>query len=185
MESWIFPALAVVGSFVGALFGSHISKRGGIRAIHAELDKVVKQNEAITRATEQIKQELSKEAWIRDVKKTVAFDIVRALMRVNNTLTEMEKPLLTDTLTPDKAIALSKDFHNATWEAKATYVNAAIVCGKPIRGAIETSVKPALKTIAYDLMQGVTGATLRAHFVDYQKAVQELVELLRADLGIG
>jgi hypothetical protein len=59
--TWLFPALTALGGLLGGLVGGYFSKRGEIRAIHRELDKVVEQNKEITKATEQIKADIENE----------------------------------------------------------------------------------------------------------------------------
>jgi len=83
MEPWIAPALTVGASFLGGLFGGYISKRGEIHAVHKELDKVVVQTTATTKAAEEIKAKISDEVLTRqrnrDVKRGVIFELAKEL----------------------------------------------------------------------------------------------------------
>ena len=66
-QSFLAPALSFVGGLVGGLFAGYFSKRGEIRAVHTELEKVVEQNSKITAATEEIKASISTKVWAREI----------------------------------------------------------------------------------------------------------------------
>lgn len=68
----------LAGGAIGGVFGTYFSKRGEIRAIHRDLDRVVEQNKALTKAAEDIKSEISKEARAWEIKKDAAFEALAA-----------------------------------------------------------------------------------------------------------
>jgi len=86
MQPWVIPSLTLAASVTGSIFGGWLSKRGEIKAIHGQLDKVVAQNEAITRANEEIKSEISDRTWSRIVRKDACFDLLKQIPKINNAL---------------------------------------------------------------------------------------------------
>lgn len=75
METWVSPVLALLGGLAGGVFGSYFSKRGEIRGIHRELDRVIEQNTAITAATEEIKAKISNEQREWQFKKEIVKEL--------------------------------------------------------------------------------------------------------------
>jgi hypothetical protein len=74
--SLLLPLLSFAGGLAGGVFGGYISKRGEIRAVHAELTTVVAQNVAITTATEQIKSQTSTAAVFKQQKWSAKKDAI-------------------------------------------------------------------------------------------------------------
>jgi hypothetical protein len=89
IQSWLSPLVSFIGALAGGIFGGYISKRGEIRAVHAELAKVVQQNREITKATEEIKASISSEAWKRDLKKEACYDLLRQLKPLADALAKL------------------------------------------------------------------------------------------------
>lgn len=87
--SWLLPSLSLLGGILGGLFGGYWSKRGEIRAVHAELGKLVEQNKAITVATEEIKASMSTEAWRRDIKKDACYGLLRQLQPIGRAMSKL------------------------------------------------------------------------------------------------
>jgi hypothetical protein len=77
-------AFRLLGTFVGALLGSAFSgyfgKRGEIRAVDEGLKKLVAQTEAITKASESIKDELTNQSWTRQRQWEMKRDAVMAMV---------------------------------------------------------------------------------------------------------
>src|SRR5580704_7544878 len=102
MEPWVVPALTVGAGFVGGLFGTYVSKRGEIHAVHRELEKVVAQNTAITKATEEIRAKISDEVLTRqrhrDLKREAVFDALKYLSYLGS---DLEKYIVINNINPD------------------------------------------------------------------------------------
>jgi hypothetical protein len=189
MEPWIVPVLTVGASFLGGLFGGYISKRGEIHAVHKELDKVVAQTTAITKATEEIKDTLLTKAWARDIRKEVSFEAIKTMGKLNDRVTDFmvshrmkDGEFLTDTLRRRKA---ANDFDAIHDDLLGIQMLVAVVCSNDVSEAIGELLKHSLD-LAMDLSKGRLGedeaqvkrgkefGVLRVH----------VGEMVRKDLGI-
>jgi hypothetical protein len=85
-QSLLVPLLSFVGGLAGGIFGGYISKRGEIRAVHAELTKVIEQNKAITTVTEQIKAGISTAAWTRQLRKEACYEMLKQIPTMSEAL---------------------------------------------------------------------------------------------------
>jgi hypothetical protein len=85
---WWGITFAVAGG--GAYFGAYLKKKGENLATHEDMDKLVKQVEAVTRTTEEIKGEISRGLWDRqrrwDMKREVIFQAAKRLSEVDDAL---------------------------------------------------------------------------------------------------
>src|SRR5215469_17399814 len=79
-----------VSALLGSAFGGYLGKRGEIRAVHEDLNRVIAQNEAITRVNEIIKDRLTSQTWDRqrqwEMKRDAIMAVVPALGRARDAL---------------------------------------------------------------------------------------------------
>lgn len=82
---WSYVLIGVVG-LVGAWLGSYFRQRGETRAIRTDIDQIVANQREITKATEEIRQSLSNEAWYRqrhwEESKAIYFELIQRLNRI-------------------------------------------------------------------------------------------------------
>jgi hypothetical protein len=76
---WLFPAISAVGGLMGGGLGSYVSERGKIRAVQRKLTQVVEQNTRIAEGTEQIKQQISSEYRLWELRREAAYDVVKIM----------------------------------------------------------------------------------------------------------
>jgi hypothetical protein len=90
MEHLAWTLLAALASGFGGYFGAYLKKKGENLATHEDLDKVVKQMEATTKATESIKAEVSDAVWMRQthwvIKKEVLVQATKCLAEAHDSL---------------------------------------------------------------------------------------------------
>lgn len=186
MEPWISPTLTLLAGLVGGFFGSYVSKRGEIRAIHRELGKVVEQNAAITKVTEEIKASISTKAWARDIRKEAAFEALKALAKVDSDLSMflathikrdgefiIESPMRTDA---------SNQFQADYDVFVRAYLLASVACGQDIieeMGRIRIQIMDVVSDILAEKLAGIGNKTSTLTV-----RIMLLVQHMRNDLGL-
>jgi hypothetical protein len=179
---WIAPAFSLLGGLAGGLFGTYVSKRGEIRAVHKELGKVIKQNEAITEATEKIKVQTATSAWARDVRKEAAFEALKSLATVDGKLTNLVAHLGPNAQAGAPLIEAESAFQGAYQDYVRAIIIPSVVCGREIangfisiQNLFMTIVDAGMKGNIDQMLQGMQALVLQTTVVG---------ELVRRDLGI-
>jgi hypothetical protein len=82
--------LPLIGAGAGAYLGAYLKKKGENLATHEDLQKLVDQMAAITKATKEIEAQISDAVWNRqrrwDAKKEAVFEAIKALGEVEGSL---------------------------------------------------------------------------------------------------
>ena len=82
----VFYGIAALAAGAGAYFGSYLKKKGENLATQEDIDKLVEQVSAVTKATEEIKAKISDDVWSRqkhwEMKRDVVFDASRKIARL-------------------------------------------------------------------------------------------------------
>jgi Zn-dependent metalloprotease len=138
---WIAPLITFLGGLFGGIFGTYLSKRGEIRAIHKELTKVVEQNKAITAATEEIKARISTSVWTRQVRKETAFDALKSLARldaaVSGVLSQHNLVYGEFTANQETRSAVLAEFKTAHESLSSTKILVDVACGSELGTAFD------------------------------------------------
>ena len=71
--------LILLASGIGAFVGSYLRKKGEHRAIHEDLDKIVEQLRQTTKATEEIKAQISGDLWVRQRRRELQLEILKEM----------------------------------------------------------------------------------------------------------
>jgi hypothetical protein len=78
----------------GAYLGSYLKKKGENLATHEDIDKLVDQVSAVTRATTQIETKISSDLWDRqkqwELKREILFDAAKKLSEIDNKLSSLQ-----------------------------------------------------------------------------------------------
>jgi hypothetical protein len=86
--TWLITTF--LGALLGSAFGGYFGKKGEIQALHEDMSRVIEQNEAITKANETIKDELTNQTWDRqrqwEMRRDAVLAVVQALGRARDAL---------------------------------------------------------------------------------------------------
>jgi len=92
-NSWMFPTLTFLAGLAGGIFGGYLSKWGEIRAVHKQLDDVIKDTREIREATARVEATVSLELWDKqkrwEVRKEALFDVINELANISYALTRL------------------------------------------------------------------------------------------------
>jgi hypothetical protein len=185
LPSLLVPLLSLLGGVVGGLLGTYISKRGEIRAVHAELEKVVEQNRAITKATEEIKAQTSKTAWTRDVRKEVTFKVLESLAVVDASVTTLLSVCTGNSVfAPEdpRRQQLEAEFKSAYENYTKARMLAKVVCGDDVNDAF-ARIQNALMAVAASSLRGDFREIFQA-FGELATEISGIGSLIRRDIGI-
>jgi hypothetical protein len=142
----ILVLLAVLGSFFGAYFGAYGKKKGENLATHEDIDKLVDQVKAVTKATKEIETKISDEVWDKQkrwqLKKEVLFEAARRLAEVDDALLAYSVTLKVDQKPDDLGWVASTHERRVRWSKAAaafdeTRLFVSIVCGNDTRKAFD------------------------------------------------
>jgi hypothetical protein len=93
MEPWMFwtgqaiqAILTIAAVTFIAFFKGYGSKKGENLATHEDIQKLVDQVRAVTKATEEIKASISTEAWTRQLRKEACYDMLRQIPTMSEAL---------------------------------------------------------------------------------------------------
>jgi len=100
MGNLIVSALAVIGGWLGAYFGAYMKKKGENLATHEDIDKLVAQMAAITKATKEIESKISSDVWDRqkqwELKRDVLLEATKRLVGLENALVGIDSMAQTE-----------------------------------------------------------------------------------------
>jgi len=88
--TWTFATICFFSGGVGAYLGSYLRKKGENLATHEDIDKLVEQVSAVTKATKEIETKISSDVWDRqkqwELKREILFDATKRLSEIENKL---------------------------------------------------------------------------------------------------
>lgn len=188
--------LGIIGlvAGVGAYFGSYLKRKAEDRAIRENLTNLTVQVSAVTRATEEIKSEITSEVWDRqrqwEMKRDVIFDCIRALASVDDGLMLLANTHLLASNAPAKETSTWIDRKSeamAKWSIAAEKFDAVrqlvpIACGDEVKDALTAVALIARKT-ASDILGG-NNASYAASSSERMKAIVKAEQVARKELGV-
>jgi hypothetical protein len=93
---WVIRGLGVLAVGLGGYLAGYLKKKGETRAIHENLERLVEELSATTKATKEIEARISHETWDRqkrwELKREVLFDATKKTFAVQNLFAKL--PLL-------------------------------------------------------------------------------------------
>jgi hypothetical protein len=88
--TWMLATICFFSGGVGAYLGSYLRKKGENLATHEDIDKLVEQVSAVTKATKEIETKISSDVWDRqkqwELKREILFDATKRLSEIENKL---------------------------------------------------------------------------------------------------
>ena len=94
MVTFVVTVVSFLSSGAGAYLGSYLKKKGENLATHEDIDKLVDQVSAVTRATKQIETKISSDLWDRqkqwELKREILFDAAKKLSEIDNKLLSLQ-----------------------------------------------------------------------------------------------
>ena len=148
MEAYIVPGLKIlIGVLIGYLAG-YAKKKGENLATHEDLEKVVEQMSAVTKATKAIEAKISSDVWDRqkrwELKRDVLFEATKRLADIEDALVSLDSVLQVERKEQKESLAWaeSKNERMMKWSRASTAFDEsklliAMVCGKETKDAFE------------------------------------------------
>jgi hypothetical protein len=169
-----------------AFFKGYGSKKGENLATHEDIQMLVKQVEAVTKAAKEIEATISTKAWARDVRKETVFEVLARLATVDACVTSLVAFYNEHAGHAHTEDLAQQSLHSKFEIAYAEYVKArmlaGVVCGREVREAL-VRIQKALRAIVSSCMEEMVVAATRA-LDDLIEEITLLGELVRKDLGI-
>jgi hypothetical protein len=189
----VWLATTFVGAVLGSLFGGYFGKRGEIRAVHGDLDKVIAQSEATTKATESIKEQLTNQSWTLqrqwEMKRDAVMAVVVALGRARDGLMYLAGSVETtrEGLTYEwqrhpKLLELSLELLRRLEEFDEKRLVAAFVCSDELSSAMTEAgkvMRSALSTVQKD-----DKFSMSVLFPPVRETVSTALLVARKEIGI-
>jgi hypothetical protein len=187
--------VAGIGGWVGAYYGAYWKKKGEQAATHEDLENLVKEVQAVTKTTEEIKSEISGGLWDRqkqwELKRDVMFEAAKTVSAAKDRLTGMHAICMTDKEAEKKGkpIRLDKQaeayaaFNKAGDKLDEAFMLVAIACGDDVRNKVGAFGLFA-RNLAVQIAEGnpekflEKADELSTRFTDVAKAI-------RAEVGFG
>ena len=184
-------ALWALTLVVQAYLKGYGKQKGENLATHEDIQKLVDQVQAVTKATEGIKDEISIKAWARETRKEVAFALIDKLATVDGLFTRFlsTRVKLGDDFLYDKAERdqVASDLGLAFHEFAKTRSLAAIVCGAEVQTKIKEITQKSsilLPEIATKAITPEVLVALMKKLQDFSDEIVALAGLIRRDLNI-
>jgi hypothetical protein len=176
MENFIVLALTtLVSAFIGSYLAAYLKKKGENLATHEDINKLVEQVGAVTKATKDIEAKISNEVWDRqkrwELRREVLFEATRRLSVLDKAVVAYGATLKIDENLRDGA--WDSVFHrgaaklrDASSAFNETQQLVAVVCNKETHRAFES----------YSLFAGEVGLGITAKDANiFEKSHSELV----------
>lgn len=191
------PILQIVTTFLSALlgsvFGAYFGKKGEIKALHSDLNKVIEQNEAITKANETIKNRLTNQTWDRqrqwEMKRDAILAVVPPLGRARDAL--MYLAGLVSTRSEDlpyewqrdpNLLKLSLELISRLEEFDERRLIASFLCSDELATAL-TDAGLALRS-ALSIVQKEKYFSMSDLFLPVREAVSSALLIARKEIGV-
>jgi hypothetical protein len=148
-SSFLIPVLLFIGGWAGYFVRPYLAKKGENLATHEDIDKLVKQVQAVTQATKEIENKISNDFWERqkrwELKKEVLFEAARRLSEIDDSLFSLNVFLQQDKIQENpESLGWAEAKHerflrwskaSAAFDETKLFVN--IVCEKTTSDAFE------------------------------------------------
>jgi hypothetical protein len=188
------PLFTFVLAGTGAYLGSYLKKKGENLATHEDIDKVVKQVEAVTKATKQIESKISNEMWDRqkrwEVTRDSLLELVRALSEFMEAMSNLDSAFQAEKGikegNPDMVSSFMSEALDRWARAGAAFSGASLlaetVCGNEVKATLN-ALNLYLQRIAGRVLAGELGAFTR-ELVQSLALRGALLTAIRGELGI-
>lgn len=174
-------------------FGGYFGKKGEIRAVHEDFDKVIEQTGAATRATELIKDQLTNQSWTRqrqwelkrDAVMAVVIAIGRArdgLMYLAGSVAHMREGLTYPWQRHPKLLERSLDLMRCLDDFDEKRLVASFVCSDDLSSALTEAgklIRSALATVQKDSHFSISDL-----YPPVREAVSTALLIARREIGI-
>ena len=190
METFGWIVLTALASGLGGYIGSYLRKKGENLATHEDLDKVVQQMEATTKATKAIEARISNEMWDRQKRWELRRDTVIGVIQA---MTDARAGLMKYCATREVARGTEapravETYHESMveWNTKVTdfdsrRVVALLTCGKELNDALE-KVRVRLRGAFSDIADN-RAASYDDVGAGIKEATESALAAARAELG--
>jgi hypothetical protein len=92
--TWALALVPFVSAGAGAYFGGYLKKKGENLATHEDLEDLVTEMKAVTRATKEIEAKISSEVWDRqkhwEIRREILFEAIRRLAELEDALLALD-----------------------------------------------------------------------------------------------
>jgi hypothetical protein len=185
MEQFIELAIVtLVSSGVGSYLGAYLKKKGENLATHEDIDKLVVEVSAVTKATKEIESKITSDVWDRqkrwELKREVLFEATKKIAPVQNALTklhaayQLEKECaVTGKPRPlDVLVTASSEWQDAVIGLDQATLLVALTCQQDVKSAL-LAFGLFTKTLATEIFDGRPEVFLTslAKFVDIRDDV--------------
>lgn len=172
--------LTVGGSFAGSWFGAYLKKKGENYATKEDLGDLVKQMQALTKAQEEIKAEISDKVWDRqrrwELKRDALIDGTKKTGALIDRLTSLEASLHSrgNAIAYDEeALAYVRERAKEWNDAAAEFETAAMVVELVCREHVSREMQQLVR-LTRAISSRLTGGELQA----FESSVRDLAERL-------
>jgi hypothetical protein len=182
--------ITVGGSFAGAWFGAYFKKKGEDFAIKENLGELVRQMQALTKAQEEIKAEISDRIWNRqrqwEFKRDVLLEAVKRLGACHEAFTQLVIAFTAEGDTPglaDNRIERSRAFNESSPEfLTSARLLVDLVCGRECKVAF-AEFGLLLRELGTETMTGDVQAFKKSR--EFGPKYQTACTALQKELGVG
>jgi hypothetical protein len=184
--------LPLIGAGIGAFFGAYLKKKGENLATHEDINKLVEQVTAVTKATKEIEERISDRVWLKqrrwELQHQVIFDILEKITELEVALFNLMgmAPSLKGNDTLPEVLRTRAQKHAeyaAAFRAFSNSLNAVcVVCGAEVQKRFGD-----LQLAAYQISDLAMCPEFPSYFEMTERwiaTVRELRGALRSELGI-
>jgi hypothetical protein len=177
MDLIYWPLLTVVGSFAGAYLNSYVKTKGTNLATHEDIEMVLQDLRASTRATKEVENEFLKSLWDRqkrwELKRDVLFEAAKRFAVVGDALVAMYGTHSTyrEKNEIGKRAEVDSLFHQAANEFEQAAFLVDLICGQRVQDAL-IKYRIFVRSLAQVIMDGRPEA--------YKDGISEIVDKTRA-----
>jgi hypothetical protein len=136
MELFMGVAItSIVGSWAGSFLGAYLKKKGENLATHEDVDKIVSQVAAVTRATKEIESKIDRATWDRqkqwELKREVLFEVTKQTALAKDALTNLYGIYNAPAGKPerlDQKVKVALEWQSAAQQLNQTTAFVSVVC---------------------------------------------------------
>jgi len=190
---WIYLALGILAGFWGSFFGAYFKKKGENLATHEDIDKLVDQVSAVTKATKEIEAKISNEAWDRkkrwELTRDVLFEGTRRIAALDDALMNFKTFIETEKANrkPDEpewpqGLEKSKQWNKAATDFDETRLLVGVICSRSLKDALD-----ALGMLANQIAAGLAKKDTEIYDTSHVELPRKLIaarSAVRKELGI-
>ena len=136
-----------VGAFIGSFLGGYLKKKGENFATHEDIEKLVEQVQAVTKATKEIEAKISSDVWDRqkrwEMKRDVLFSAGKAFAAADDALLSFGSVFLHKQEPVNEALNEARSKSSRRWldacaKFDETRLLVAVVCNRETKEAFDS-----------------------------------------------